>query len=74
MKFFNAAKKFAPKIATAAVAVCAPALAFAAGNPVLSAVDFTEVAAWVGGVGVTIVGIRMAFKGVDLGKRAVSKV
>lgn len=40
---------------------------------IFAAVDFTTVATWVAGVGVAIVGIAMAFKGVDLGKRAVRK-
>lgn len=40
---------------------------------IFAAVDFTTVAAWVGTVGVAIIGITMAFKGVDLGKRGVKK-
>lgn len=74
MKLVTTAKKFGSTVkATAAALLFAPAFSFAA-NPVLDAVDFTEVAAWVAGIGVVIIGIRMAFKGVDLGKRAVSKV
>jgi hypothetical protein len=40
---------------------------------ILDAVDFTGVATWVGLAGVAIIGITMAFKGVDLGKRGVRK-
>lgn len=40
---------------------------------IFAAVDFTTVATWVGTAGVAIVGIAMAFKGIGLGKRAVSK-
>lgn len=42
-------------------------------DAIFAAVDFTTVLAWVGGVGVTIIGITMAFKGIDLGKRGVKK-
>ena len=40
---------------------------------IFAAVDFTTVAAWVGATGVAIIGITMAFKGIDLGKRGVKK-
>lgn len=40
---------------------------------IFAAVDMTTVAAFVGGVGVLIIGIAMAFKGISLGKRAVNK-
>jgi len=40
---------------------------------ILGAVDFTGVAIWVGAAGIAIIGIAMAFKGVDLGKRGVRK-
>lgn len=40
---------------------------------IFAAVDFDTVAAWVGGVGVTIIGVTMAFKAISLGKRAVNK-
>lgn len=75
MKYMTAAKRFGAKVVTA-VALAAPAFAFAAGsgNAVLDAVDFSTVATWVGATGVIIVGIAMAFKGIALGKRAVSKV
>lgn len=40
---------------------------------ILDAVDFAGVATWVGLAGVAIIGITMAFKGIDLGKRGVKK-
>lgn len=40
---------------------------------IFAAVDFTTVAAWVGVTGVAVIGIAMAFKGIDLGKRGVKK-
>ncbi len=40
---------------------------------ILAAVDFTAVTTWVGVAGLAIIGIAMAFKGVDLGKRGVKK-
>jgi hypothetical protein len=40
---------------------------------IFAAVDLTAVAAWVGLTGVAIIGITMAFKGIDLGKRGVKK-
>lgn len=40
---------------------------------ILAAVDFAGVATWVGTAGVAIIGIAMAFKGVDLGKKGVQK-
>ncbi|KAF1072204.1 MAG: hypothetical protein GAK45_00289 [Pseudomonas citronellolis] len=40
---------------------------------IFDAVDFTTVVAWVGTAGVAIVGIAMAFKGIDLSKRGVKK-
>lgn len=40
---------------------------------IFDAVDFATVATWVGTTGVLIVGIAMAFKGIDLAKRGVKK-
>lgn len=40
---------------------------------IFAAVDFGSVVTWVGTAGVAIIGIAMAFKGVDLGKRGVKK-
>jgi hypothetical protein len=41
---------------------------------IFAAVDVTTVATWVGAIGVAIIGISMAFKSIDLGKRGVRKV
>lgn len=41
---------------------------------IFSAVDFSTVVAFVAATGVIIIGIHMAYKGIDLGKRAVRKV
>lgn len=40
---------------------------------IFAAVDLASVATWVGSTGVLIIGITMAFKGIDLGKRGVKK-
>lgn len=40
---------------------------------IFASVSFAEVAAWVVTCGVAIIGIHMAFKGIDLGKRGVKK-
>ena len=40
---------------------------------IFASVDFSTVAAFVAATGVAIIGIAMAFKGVDLGKRGVRK-
>lgn len=40
---------------------------------IFAAVDLSTVATFIGGAGVTIIGIAMAFKGITLGKRAVNK-
>lgn len=40
---------------------------------IFAAVDLSTVATWVAATGVLIVGIAMAFKGVDLAKRGVRK-
>jgi hypothetical protein len=40
---------------------------------IFAAVDFSSVEAWVVLAGVAIIGIAMAFKGIDLGKRGVKK-
>lgn len=40
---------------------------------ILAAVDFVGIATWVGVAGVAIIGIQMAFKGIDMGKRGVRK-
>lgn len=40
---------------------------------IFAAVDLSTVAAFVVATGVVIIGIAMAFKGIDLGKRGVRK-
>lgn len=40
---------------------------------IFAAVDLSSVATWVGTAGVTIIGIALAFKGIDLGKRGIRK-
>lgn len=40
---------------------------------IFAAVDMADVAAFVTAVGVLIVGVAMAFKGITLSKRAVNK-
>lgn len=42
-------------------------------DTIFTAVDFADVATWVGTAGVAIIGIAMAFKAITLGKRAVNK-
>jgi len=42
-------------------------------DAILAAVDLDGVLTWVGTAGLVIVGIAMAFKGIDLGKRGVRK-
>jgi len=40
---------------------------------IFAAVDLSSVAAFVGGAGVLVVGIALAYKGITLAKRAVAK-
>lgn len=40
---------------------------------ILDAVDLASVLTWVGAIGLVVIGITMAFKGIDLGKRGVKK-
>lgn len=64
------------KGAAAAVLVTAAGMASAVGpvDTLFAAIDLTTVAAAVLAIGVVIVGITMAFKGIDLSKRGVKKV
>ena len=41
---------------------------------IFAAIDLATVATLVGGIGVLVVGINMAFKAIGLGKRAVKSV
>lgn len=68
-------RKMAKKFGTVVVLASTSSFAFAADEAasIMGAVDLTTVAAWVGGVGVLVVGIKMAFKGIDLSKRAINK-
>lgn len=40
---------------------------------IFAAVDLSTVATFVSGVGVLVIAIAMAFKGIDLGKRGIRK-
>lgn len=42
-------------------------------SEIFAAVDLTTVVASVIAIGVTVIGVHMAFKGIDLGKRGVKK-
>ncbi|WP_271463541.1 hypothetical protein [Acidovorax sp. NCPPB 4044] len=42
-------------------------------DAIFAAIDFTKVAAAVGVIGIAVVGIAMAYKAIDLGKRGVKK-
>ena len=42
-------------------------------DAILAGVDLTTVATWVGATGLLVVGVAMAFKGIDLAKRAIKK-
>ena len=39
---------------------------------ILASVDFQDIVSWVIAIGVLILGVAMAFKGIDLSKRAIS--
>lgn len=40
-------------------------------DAIFAAVDFSTVAAWVSATGIAVIGIAMAFKGIQLGKRGI---
>ncbi|WP_267896738.1 hypothetical protein [Paracidovorax avenae] len=42
-------------------------------DAIFAAVDFSKVAAAVGIIGIAVIGIHMAYKAIDLGKRGVKK-
>lgn len=42
-------------------------------DEIFAAVDFSSVKTWVVASGILIIGIAMAFKGIDLAKRGVKK-
>lgn len=43
-------------------------------SEIFAAIDLSTVVTSVVGIGVLVIGITMAFKGIDLGKRGVKKV
>jgi len=65
------------RLALISGAVAASAGAHAAGtdpiSTIFASIDLTTVATTIAGLGVLVIGIVMAFKGIDLGKRAVKK-
>lgn len=77
MKLYTQAKKYGAKIAVGATALALSGMAAAqATDPfdaLFAAVDFSSVAAKVGVMGIAIIGICLAFKGIDLVKRGVRK-
>ncbi|ABM32980.1 hypothetical protein QRO08_09995 [Paracidovorax citrulli] len=74
----SVARKFGAKIAVAAMSLGAMTMARAAdADPIsqmMDAVNLSGVSAKVVACGLLIVGIALAFKGPDLGKRVVKKV
>lgn len=78
MKLFNQARKYGAKIAVGATGLVLSGLASAqaATDPfdsLFAAVDFSSVAAKVGVMGIAVIGIALAYKGIDLVKRGVRK-
>lgn len=76
MQTLNQIRKYGPKVAVAsATGLLLGTQAHAAGiADIFAAIDLTTLATTLFGLGVLIIGVSMAFKGVDLGKRAVKKV
>lgn len=72
----NLAQKFGAKVAIGGLSLV-PVFAMAQGtdpvSQIFAAVDLTTVSVAVIAVGLLVIAIVMAFKGIDLGKRAVSK-
>lgn len=66
------------RLAAIAIATGAGVSAHAAGtdpvSQIFASIDLTTVGASVIALGVLVIGVNMAFKGVDLGKRGVKKV
>ena len=61
-------------VASGVLSAAVPAFAVGPIDTIFAAIDLTTIAASVLGMGVLIIGVAMAFKGVDLGKRGVKKV
>ena len=77
MKIRNIARKYGAKIAAASTlgGVMAMQAAHAAGfDDFIDAVDLSGLAVKVIAAGLLVVGVAVAFKGSDLGKRVVRKV
>lgn len=77
MKLYTQARKHGAKVAVAASALTLSSMAMAQAttpfDSLFAAVDFSSVAAKVGVMGVAIIGIALAYKGIDLVKRGVRK-
>lgn len=77
MKLYKQAKKYGAKIAVGATTLALSGMAAAqATDPfdtLFAAVDFSSVASKVGVMGVAVIGIALAYKGIDLVKRGVKK-
>lgn len=77
MKLYAQAKKYGAKIAVGASALVLSGMAAATPTDpfdgLFAAVDFSGVAAKVGVMGVAVIGICLAYKGIDLVKRGVRK-
>jgi type IV secretory pathway VirB2 component (pilin) len=78
MKPMNIVRKFGAKIAAASLAtgafVAAHAQTTTSIDTLLDSIDLSGTTTKVVAVGVLVLGIALAFKGVDLGKRATRKV
>lgn len=77
MKLYTQARKYGAKIAVGATGLALSGMAAAQAvdpfDAIFGAVDFTSVAAKVGAMGLAVVGIALAYKGIDLVKRGVRK-
>jgi hypothetical protein len=76
MKVFTQVRKYGAKIVAGGATLGALSMAHATGpvDTLFAAIDLTTIAASVLGLGLLVVGITMAFKGIDLSKRGVRKV
>lgn len=77
MKLFQQAQKYGSKLAVGATTLALSGMAAAQAvdpfDSLFAAVDFSNVAAKVGVMGLAIIGICLAYKGIDLVKRGVKK-
>lgn len=78
MKLFNCVRTYGAKVVAASASVMLANVAMAqAADPVstlFAGINLGTVVAAVLALGLVIVGIAMAFKGIDLSKRAIKKV